>query len=194
MTKKSYRPSPGRDPRQGAGKPTHHDPYHARAKSAGTLQCKKCGAVCKAGLWSWRRPPPGEVRRELCPACKRTRDRYGAGTIQLLGAPGQQRDAILLRIRNVATSEQAEHPLERILAIEHGPEGTTVRTTGVHLARRIAGALGRGFPGELSIHYGLDADEIRVQWKAVGPPARAGRGRPGRSGGASRRAARRSRA
>jgi len=193
MTKKPFRPSPGRDPRQGAGKPTHHDPYHGRAKSGGTQQCKKCGAICKAGRWSWGWPPPGDARSGLCPACKRVRDRYPAGTIHLRGAPPAQRNAILRRIRNVEALEQAEHPLERILAIEHGPGETIVSTTGVHLARAIAGALGRGFPGEISIHYGLGAEEILVQWRAASPTERAGRKRPRTPRGTRRRSARRAR-
>jgi NMD protein affecting ribosome stability and mRNA decay len=164
MSRRSRRPEPGRDPRQGAGRTTHHDPYHLRAKAAGNAQCPDCGLVQHQGRWK-RDMPAGEARRQLCPACQRIRDRFPAGTVRLREAPPAMRAELLQRLRNVEQAESAEHPLERIMAVEERGGDLVVTTTGTHLARRIADAIERSFHGHAEARYPPDEATVQVDWR-----------------------------
>ena len=67
-------------------------------------------------------------------------------------------------IRNVEAKEKANHPLERIMAIEERPDCTLVSTTGIHVARGIGSSLSSAYAGDLSLRY-LDGETgIQVRW------------------------------
>lgn len=144
-------------------KSKRHDPYHAQAKSSDARVCKQCGVTAYGGKWSWKGPPLADVHECLCPACQRIRDDYPAGRIELHGVSAGERTEIENLIRNVEAAEKAEHPLERLMAIRDEGQMVLVTTTGVHLGRAIAGALGRRFHGCVSIDYPAGEDRIRVQ-------------------------------
>ena len=58
-----------------------------------------------------------------------------------------------------------QHPLERIMAIKDGKDGTIVTTTGIHIARRIGESLARAYNGDFSFQYADDEKSIRVYWQ-----------------------------
>lgn len=127
--------------------------------------CPGCSATYRAGRWTWS-PPPDEAHRVTCPACERIARDFPAGIVTIGGAFARShREEILGLARNVEAREKAEHPLERILAIEDEGDEVVVSTTGAHLARGIGHALHHAYKGELDYRYPDDpGDLLRVRW------------------------------
>ncbi len=142
-----------------------NDTYKTKAKLAEPTVCATCGAVYRKGRWTWD-PRPADAAETTCPACQRIRDRYPAGHLQLSGAfVMQHRAEILGTARNEETTEKAEHPLARIIAIEDHGDGIEITTTDTHLARRIGEALHHAFEGDLKFSYGEDEALLRAEWR-----------------------------
>lgn len=140
------------------------DAYRARAKPRGPAHCRECGATFRRGRWTWDAPQPGS-RAALCPACRRAREGMPAGTVRLSGEFFRaHRDEILARVRRCERAEKRRHPLQRILAVRDEDGAATVTTTGSHLARRIAEALGKSFKGETRYRYARGDNRLRVSW------------------------------
>lgn len=142
-----------------------HDAYKAREKLPEPTVCPDCGAVYHGGRWTWcAAPQPAHQTR--CPACRRIHDRYPAGYVTISGGFfAQHRDEVLNLVRNCEAREKAEHPMERIIAIEDQPEGTVVTTTSAHVARRIADGLHDAWKGSLDLHYNKQQELFRAHWK-----------------------------
>ncbi|MBX9810931.1 MAG: ATPase [Burkholderiales bacterium] len=142
-----------------------HDTYKTRGKLPEPTVCPECGAVYHKGRWQWL-PQPDRPHRQLCPACHRVRDKFPAGYVTLAGGfLTQHRDEILHLVRNQGEQARAEHPLERIIAINDHDGGVLVTTTGIHLARRIGEALEHACHGELEFHYNEAENLLRVHWE-----------------------------
>jgi hypothetical protein len=140
------------------------DTYQNRGKKTGPMVCTACGAFYQAGRWSWEKAPPG-TDRTFCPACRRVRDKYPAGTLELSGAfLALKRQEIESLIRHEEEAESKEHPLERIIATSEERERTLVTTTGIHLARRLGEALTRAYQGKIAVHYGEGERDVRITW------------------------------
>jgi hypothetical protein len=77
---------------------------------------------------------------------------------------GGHRDEILQLVRNREATEKAQHPLERVMAIEDTAEGVLVTTTDTHLARNIAEAVQAAYKGELDFHYNREENLLRATW------------------------------
>jgi hypothetical protein len=139
-------------------------PDNTRPKAA-TMECDECGVVFHAGRWSWGAPPLGDVGGGLCPACERIRDRYPAGTIRIPGGLDAQHDELVGLIRNAEQAEKADHPLERLMAVdEQADGGLVVTTTGIHLARAITSKLERRLHREASMRYGEEQNLLFVDF------------------------------
>lgn len=153
MTRKQSRPAARQKTPPRMGRSTHHDTYASDRKSADAFVCDECGVVNHGGKWFWGAAPLADVEGGLCPACKRMRDRYPAGTIHLPTAYGAHLEEIRGMAHNAEEAEKAEHPLERLMGLEASDEGLVLTTTGVHLARRIATKLERRFHKQAKLHY-----------------------------------------
>ncbi len=145
-------------------KEREHDAYHSRAKLPDSTLCPKCGAVYMKGRWVWSSAPEGS-NLSTCPACRRVADRFPVGRIEMQGGFfTQHHDEILNLVQNVEQKEKANHPMERIMAIEERSGGALVTTTGIHIARGIGAALASAYNGEITVRY-LDAEAgIQVRW------------------------------
>lgn len=142
-----------------------HDPYHPQRKLPGTVVCPDCGALYRRGRWRWGAAPK-RADAQLCPACRRTRERQPAGYVRLRGDfLARHREEVLRLVRNEEAREKSEHPLQRIMAIREDLKGVEVTTTDVHLARRLGGALHAAFQGDLEVKYSPDEYLVRVRWK-----------------------------
>lgn len=141
-----------------------HDSYKSKGKLPEPTVCPDCGAVFHAGHWQWLAKPK-DAHQTSCPACHRTHDHFPAGYVSLGGdffATHEQE--ILHLVQHHATQEKAEHPLQRIMAIEKTEHGTVVTTTDIHLARGLGDALHHAYQGELEFHYNPEQNLLRVHW------------------------------
>lgn len=141
-----------------------HDPYKARLKLSDPTVCPQCSAVYSKGRWHWGERPD-RFHNELCQACHRSNDDYPAGILTLSGAfLVAHRTEILGIARHQEKLEKGEHPLHRIMNIEEQGGTTVIKTTDIHLPRRIGEALHRAYEGELDFHYEEESYFIRVAW------------------------------
>jgi hypothetical protein len=143
---------------------TAMDSYKTKGKLREPTVCPDCGAVFHAGRWQWLAKPKG-AHLTSCPACHRVRDHFPAGYVSLAGeffATHEQE--ILHLIQHREAQEKAEHPLQRIMAIEKTERGTVVTTTDIHLARGIGEALHHAYQGELEFHYNPEQNLLRINW------------------------------
>jgi len=160
-----------RDPRQRQRQhiarilqPATDDPYFALAKPNGSARCPDCGVVFLRGRWQWA-PAPARGKEQVCPACRRVRERNPAGYVRLSGAFfTQHRDEILALARNTEAREKQAHPMERIMQMRELAEGVEITTTGLHLARRIGDAVASAYRGNLSVRHAPDQYLVRIAW------------------------------
>jgi NMD protein affecting ribosome stability and mRNA decay len=164
---KRPRTTPGRPPRQDRRIAEHvHDPYMTRMKPADPSLCPDCGVVFHKGRWQWPMvPPPGDAPRQSCPACRRIADDYPAGWVTLAGRFAQRnRDEIVHLVRHQEEAERKEHPMHRIMDIGEEDGAIVVRTTDIHLPRRIGEAVSNAYRGDLDFHYDEETYRLRVRW------------------------------
>ena len=140
------------------------DPYRARGKWPEPTTCPQCGAIFHHGRWQWGAAAPA-AEPHLCPACQRIRDRVPAGELTLGGAFfTAHRPEILNLIHHAESAARAEHPLERIMAIEEGEDRTVITFTDAHLTHGIGEALRHAYQGELDSRYPDQDTLLRVSW------------------------------
>jgi len=145
-----------------------HDPYYEAKKYPDGVVCPICHAIYLDGRWVW---PTEEKKVELsgdeyiCPACRRTLNKYPAGVVFLTGNYlTTHKEEILNIINNLIEEESQRSPLKRVINMEEDKKGITINLTDDHLARRIGEAIGRACKGELELKYTEDARFIRVYW------------------------------
>ena len=110
-------------------------------------------------------PPPAGAKEELCQACHRTNEKFPAGIVTLSGAfLATKRPEILQLARHQEAVEKKEHPMNRIMDVEEGPDRIVISTTDIHLPRRIGETLKRAFRGQLDLAYEEDGYFVRVGW------------------------------
>ncbi|HMK64923.1 MAG TPA: BCAM0308 family protein [Thermodesulfobacteriota bacterium] len=142
------------------------DVYFQREKWSEPTICSQCRSVYTQGRWTWNKTIPDSAHKAVCPACRRINDDYPAGIIEMSGSFfDQHKEEILNLIRHEESMEKEEHPLERIIKIIEEDEGTTVTTTGVHVARRLGHAVNSAYKGEYEAQYLEDDQRIRISWQ-----------------------------
>lgn len=140
------------------------DPYQARKKWHEPTACPDCGAVYHQGRWQWI-PIPDQARSQRCPACARIHDHLPAGLLILEGDFYRQHQAEILNlVRNLASREKNQHPMERIMDIDESEKSARIQFTGIHLTRGIGEAIHHAYQGDLSIDHGERDDQMRVRW------------------------------
>jgi hypothetical protein len=142
-----------------------HDTYMEREKRPDGACCRVCGAVYEGGRWTWNNGPTS-VNQTTCPACQRISDNYPAGVLTIAGPFSREhRSEILNMVRNIEDQEKTEHPLERIMDMVKVKDTVTIRTTGIHLARRMGDALRRSYQGHYALQYEDGDKAVRINWE-----------------------------
>lgn len=144
-----------------------HDPYRARSKPAEPTVCPECRAVFHEGRWQWAASAPGAVaHEELCPACRRARDRFPAGFVTLEGDFLREHlEEVKQRVNHCAERARAEHPLQRLMSMDERDGALEIATTDTHLARAIGEALHAAYRGVLDFHHEEGQALLRVHWR-----------------------------
>ena len=176
MTGRAKHPGQKKDRPRGVAQ-RNPEVYRKATKPSGAQRCTECGLVEYRGRWSRRAPGRLRLADGLCPACRRVRERYPAGTVRVPKKLCGDRDALVRLIRNTEKAEAAEHPLERLMDIKESGGNLVVTTTGVHLARQVAHQLARQFHRKPHFRYAEGESLVRVDWK---PPAEQAAKRPRR--------------
>ncbi len=141
---------------------TEHDSFRPLPEPT---TCPKCGASYRKGRWTWAKAVP-DAARHKCPACQRIDDRFPAGLVKLGGTFfGEHRAEVLNVVMARETRAKAEHPMQRIIAVEREGDDAVVSTTDAHLARTIARAVHEAFKGDLEIRYSSDENLVRARWR-----------------------------
>jgi len=146
--------------------PVEHiaDPYRQPQGAPAVACCPVCHAVSMRGHWQWRTAPPGAATL-VCSACQRIADHVPAARVVLDGSfEAANRNELIALVRHREAQLQAQHPMERVMAIESGEQGTVVTTTGVHLARDVGNAVQHAYRGKLAIDYRNAETELHVHW------------------------------
>ncbi|WP_371748154.1 BCAM0308 family protein [Cupriavidus sp. AcVe19-6a] len=96
---------------------------------------------------------------------RRIADNMPAGRVVLAGGfEAAHRQEILALVRNREAGLRAQHPMERLMSVQSDDQGTTIATTGVHLARDVGNAIHHAYRGKLTIDYGHAETELHVSW------------------------------
>ncbi len=144
-----------------------HDTYKLKQKLSEPTLCPECGAVYHNGRWTWAEEPPQDAEKVVCSACHRAKDNYPAGEVTLTGDLLQQnKEEIIRLVRNLETTENSEHPLNRIIAIRDIDDSVLITTTDVHLPRRIGKAIQKAFHGKLDIHFDKAGYFTSITWES----------------------------
>ena len=142
-----------------------HDAYKAKHKLPEPTVCPQCGAVFHEGRWQWIAPPVHALQAR-CAACRRIAEKLPAGYVSIEGQFARDhRDEVRNLVTHLETREKAEHPLQRIMAIEEQDDALMITTTDIHLARGIGEALEHAYKGELDFHYNKEQYLLRVRWR-----------------------------
>jgi NMD protein affecting ribosome stability and mRNA decay len=142
-----------------------HDTYMEKVKKTDGAFCRICGAVYEGGRWKWNNGP-ASGSDTTCPACQRISDNYPAGVLTIAGPFSREhRSEILNMVKNIEDQEKGEHPLERIMDVEKKNDTLTIRTTGIHLARRMGDALRRSYRGDYALQYENGDKAVRISWE-----------------------------
>ncbi len=140
------------------------DSYKQPSAAPSTAACPVCHAVFLRGHWQWCAVPEGAASL-MCSACHRTTDGVPAARLVLDGAfEAAHREEILGLVRHRAQRLHREHPMERVMAITSGEDGTSITTTGMHIARDISSAIHHAYGGKLDIDYAHAEAELHVRW------------------------------
>ncbi|MBE0611562.1 MAG: HPF/RaiA family ribosome-associated protein [Dehalococcoidia bacterium] len=149
------------------------DMYRLTRKYPEMTACPDCRAVYHGGRWQWPAtgaPAATGAKEAVCPACRRIRDGYPAGTLTISGAfLALHREDVMGVLRAEEQIETAEHALNRVMDIEEADGRMVVTTTDIHLPRRIAEAFYRAYEGELSVEYAEDEQNVQVSWRRDDP-------------------------
>jgi NMD protein affecting ribosome stability and mRNA decay len=143
----------------------NHDPYKAKGKLSEPTTCPECKAVFARGRWQWL--AVAGANEELCPACRRIREKVPAGILTMSGEFfSEHRDEIMKILHNKVNAENTQHPLKRIMDLKHQPDGSVIVTfTDTHLPRGVGKAVERAYQGALDIQYTREAGIVRVSWE-----------------------------
>lgn len=142
-----------------------HDPYHSKLKLREPTVCPECRAVFHQGRWSWGEIPAG-AHEELCPACRRIRDKVPAGFLTISGGFfADHKEDLMNLVHNIERRQKQEHPLQRIMDLEEQADGLVITFTDAHLTRGVGEALHKAYEGELNFQYTNEDIMLRVSWK-----------------------------
>jgi NMD protein affecting ribosome stability and mRNA decay len=143
-----------------------HDPYVGPKKHTEGAYCPECRAIYQEGRWIWPDKEPVALGVPLlCSACRRIRDDFPAGEVNLSGIYLiKHKDEIENLVNKIVKDAKERSPIKRMIDMKKSNEGLSVRLTDDHLARHIGDALHRAYKGELQVKYSDEQKYVRLYW------------------------------
>ena len=146
------------------------NPYYEGKKYKEPTYCPSCGLIYEKGRWKEGSLNEGNgVNEEICPACRRQREKTPEGIIHLSGRYLNEHKREIINIaKNRESRAQETRPLQRIMWMRKDGDSIEIATTSEHLARRIGKAVKDAHDGELDINSGKNQRLTRVYWERDG--------------------------
>jgi hypothetical protein len=140
------------------------DPYRAEFEDGSC--CSECGIVYVNKNWKLYAPQSLKKKTVICPACKKIKEQYYLGILELKGAFLQEHKQEIMNIlKNEEERQRAKNALPRIGKIEESDGGKLiVYTTSVRLAYRLGKAVYNACKGDLTIKWSDGEHFTRVYW------------------------------
>ncbi len=145
------------------------DRYLPRQTLKGTIQCSGCGAFYYRRHWTLNPPIgfsyPVHAHPIYCAACRKIRDRFPGGELQLLGVEAGERGEIVRILRNEEKRAREKNPLERIMGLQEEEGNWKVETTTEKLAQRLGRSIKKARGGNIAYKWGHNNKFVRVVWE-----------------------------
>ncbi|MFP4588728.1 MAG: BCAM0308 family protein [Candidatus Bipolaricaulota bacterium] len=143
------------------------NPYNEGRKYPQPTYCSRCGLIYSAGRWvHGELEDKQDANQELCPACRREKDKVPEGLVYLSGNYLEKHSEEILNIaKNREETAQSTRPLQRIMWVDRDDGSVEIATTSEHLARRIGKAVNRAHKGQLDIKSAPNDRLVRVYWQ-----------------------------
>ncbi len=150
---------------------TTADPYLSGVGLNGAAVCMKCRSVYQNKRWSIdeelyeRKMANKYINNVTCPACKKVKDNYPGGILNLKGDFYYEHEGEIMNlIKNEEQRARVSNPLERIMKIVKTKQGIEITTTNEKLAQRIGKSLNRAYQGNIAYHWSDSNKLLRAVW------------------------------
>jgi NMD protein affecting ribosome stability and mRNA decay len=153
---------------------TSADPYIEEAGMPEPSRCENCGAVYLNKRWyidaeAASLQPEKISRSVICPGCRKVKDHYAEGYVNLSGAYlWEHEEEIHNIIKNEEKKARNKNPLEKIISMERQGDDLLIETTEEKLAEHLGRALHKAHQGELKVTWTDDHAICRVAWNREG--------------------------
>jgi hypothetical protein len=145
------------------------DSYLPKKSPVGSIQCTGCGAFYYRRHWTLNPPSgfsyPVHAHPIYCPACRKIRDRFPGGELQLLDVEAGERGEIVRILRNEEQRAREKNPLERIMRLQEAKGNWKVETTTEKLAQRLGRSVTKARGGNIAYKWGHNNKFVRVVWE-----------------------------
>ncbi len=151
-----------------------HDPYMDRGIYKDPTVCSTCGLVYHNKTWKKDDVlkksilEKGEVNFKDCPACRKIKDNFPLGVVDLTGfylRDESHRTEIINLIKHESEKEENSNPLARIIEINSNNSEITIKTTTEGLASRLGKAVQKAHKGELDFKFSDGQKFLRIVWR-----------------------------
>ena len=140
------------------------DPYRVELEDGS--YCKECGITYINKNWKLSAPDNYKKKQIICPACKKIKDNYYLGILELKGTfLKEHKEEIKNILKNEENRQRSKNALPRIGKIEEPADDIMiVYTTSVRLAYRLGKAVYSACKGDLTIKWSDGEHFTRVYW------------------------------
>ena len=140
------------------------DPYRVELEDGS--YCTECGISYINKNWKLNALEKYKKKAIICPACKKIKENYYLGILELKGSFLQEhKEEIRNILKNEEERQRAKNALPRIGKIEETEDGKLiVYTTSVRLAYRLGKAVYNACKGDLTIKWSDGEHFTRVYW------------------------------
>lgn len=146
------------------------DPYMDKNLYVDPTICPTCGLIYYRKRWINNPELIKEVKgknkeivQKECPACRKIRDKYPLGVVEIYGDfVSQKNEEVNSRIKHIAADEFTHNPLERIMSVKNENNRIIIETTTEHLAEKIGKKIAKTFKRKVKIIFSDTEKFVRV--------------------------------